>query len=279
MDYRQRLYRTSLTLDNIAEGEYFLRFEASNVIIDNIEGFEPIADYHFVTVDAALPDSAIINWEYTAKATLKNIWADSEEVTVKFFLNGEEKTSNTYTLAYGESQDMSYSFTPHEVISDQKAWFEVSYNQQTVKSDEKTFNIVPESDEANARTISGTVVYADDETWTISNVNIIMKAIDKDVIYQTVSDDKGQFSIKVYRSDLQYTLTATKEGLDEYTQTIVYINDGNEYTIKMTDTQTGISQKPNVKSQMPKAIYDLQGRQTNKTKGIIIINRKKINKK
>jgi hypothetical protein len=138
---------------------------------------------------------------------------------------------------------------------------------------------VPESDEANARTISGTVVYADDETWTISNVNIIMKAIDKDVIYQTVSDDKGQFSIKVYRSDLQYTLTATKEGLDEYTQTIVYINDGNEYTIKMTDTQTGISQKPNVKSQMPKAIYDLQGRQTNKTKGIIIINRKKINKK
>lgn len=280
-DYTEQLTNewTSLTLDNIAEGEYFLRFEASNVIIDNIEGFEPIADYHFVTVDAALPDSAIINWEYTAKATLKNIWADSEEVTVKFFLNGEEKTSNTYTLAYGESQDMSYSFTPHEVISDQKAWFEVSYNQQTVKSDEKTFNIVPESDEANARTISGTVVYADDETWTISNVNIIMKAIDKDVIYQTVSDDKGQFSIKVYRSDLQYTLTATKEGLDEYTQTIVYINDGNEYTIKMTDTQTGISQKPNVKSQMPKAIYDLQGRQTNKTKGIIIINRKKINKK
>lgn len=270
---------TSLTLDGITAGEYFLRFEAANVDINDIEGFEPIADYHYVTIDTALPDSAIINWEYVAKATVKNIWADSEEVTMKFFLNGEEKTSNTYTLAYGESQDMSYSFTPHEVISDQKAWFEVSYNQQTVKSDEKTFNIVPESDEANARTISGTVVYADDETWTISNVNIIMKAIDKDVIYQTVSDDKGQFSIKVYRSDLQYTLTATKEGLDEYTQTIVYINDGNEYTIKMTDTQTGISQKPNVKSQMPKAIYDLQGRQTNKTKGIIIINRKKINKK
>lgn len=266
---------TSLTLDGITAGEFFLRFEAANVDIDDIEGFEPIADYHYVTIDTALPDSAIINWEYVAKATVKNIWADSEEVTVKFFLNGEEKASNTYTLAYGESQNMSYSFTPHEVASDQRAWFEVSYNQQAVKN-EKTFNIVAESDEANAKTISGTVVYNDDETWPIANVSIVLKAIDKDVIYQTVSDDKGQFSIKIYRSDLQYTLTATKEGLDEYTQTIVYVNDGNEYTIKMTDTQTNI--KPQTSKLKPQIIYDLQGRQTKKAKGIIIINGKKINK-
>lgn len=266
---------TSLTLDGITAGEYFLRFEAANVDIDDIEGFEPIADYHYVTIDTALPDSAIINWEYVAKATVKNIWADSEEVTVKFFLKGEEKASNTYTLAYGESQNMSYSFIPHEVASDQRAWFEVSYNQQAVKN-EKTFNIVAESDEANAKTISGTVVYNDDETWPIANVSIVLKAIDKDVIYQTVSDDKGQFSIKIYRSDLQYTLTATKEGLDEYTQTIVYVNDGNEYTIKMTDTQTNI--KPQTSKLKPQIIYDLQGRQTKKAKGIIIINGKKINK-
>ena len=120
------------------------------------------------------------------------------------------------------------------------------------------------------------MVYDDDETWTIANVSIVLKAIDKDVIYQTVSDDKGQFSIKIYRSDLQYTLTATKEGLDEYTQTIVYVNDGNEYTIKMTDTQTNI--KPQTSKLKPQIIYDLQGRQTKKAKGIIIINGKKINK-
>ena len=263
-----------------AAGEYFLRFEASNVDIDNIEGFEPVADYHFVTVDVLLPDSAIINWEYTAKATVTNIWADTEEVTVKFFLNGEEKASNAYTLAYGESQAMTYSFTPHEVTADQKAWFEVSYSQQTEKSDEKTFDIVAESDEENAKTISGTVVYADDETWTIAGVNIVLKATDKDVVYQTVSDDKGQFSIKIYRGDLQYVLTATKEGLDEYTQTIVYVNDGNEYTIKMTDTLTGICRQPTANSQQPTATYDLQGRRLNgKVKGIVIVNGKKYNKK
>ena len=289
-DYTEQLSNewTSLTLDHITPGEYFLRFEAANVDIDDIEGFEPIDNYHFVTVDAMLPDSAIINWEYVAKATVKNIWADSEEVTVKFFLNGEEKACNTYTLAYGESQNMSYSFTAHEVASDQKAWFEVSYNQQTVKSDEKTFNIVAESDEVNAKTISGIVVYDDDETWTIANVSIVLKAIDKDVIYQTVSDDKGQFSIKIYRSDLQYTLTATKEGLDEYTQPIVYVNDGNEYTIKMTDIQTNIDPQNSARPEdackarylKPQIIYDLQGRcVNNKAKGIIIINGKKINKK
>lgn len=271
---------TTLTLDGITAGEYFLRFEAANVDIDNIEGFEPIADYHFVTVDATLPDSAIINWEYTATATIKNIWADSEEITVKFFLNGEEKASNTYTLAYDESQKLSYAFTPHEVAAEQKAWFEVSYNNQTVKSEEKVFNIVAESDEANAKTISGTVVYEDDETWPIANVNIVLKAIDKDVVYQTVSDDKGQFSIKIYRSNLQYTLTATKEGLDEYTQNIVYVNDGNEYTIKMTDTITGICKQPKANSQKPTVIYDLQGRRViGKAKGIVIMNGKKYNKK
>ena len=207
---------------------------------------------------------------------------------MKFFLNGEEKASNTYTLAYGECQNMSFSFTAHEVASDQKAWFEVSYNQQTVKSDEKTFNIVAESDEVNAKTISGIVVYDDDETWTIANVSIVLKAIDKDVIYQTVSDDKGQFSIKIYRSDLQYTLTATKEGLDEYTQPIVYVNDGNEYTIKMTDIQTNIDPQNSARPEdackarylKPQIIYDLQGRcVNNKAKGIIIINGKKTNKK
>ena len=132
------------------------------------------------------------------------------------------------------------------------------------------------------------MVYDDDETWTIANVSIVLKAIDKDVIYQTVSDDKGQFSIKIYRSDLQYTLTATKEGLDEYTQPIVYVNDGNEYTIKMTDIQTNIDPQNSARPEdackarylKPQIIYDLQGRcVNNKAKGIIIINGKKTNKK
>jgi hypothetical protein len=44
----------------------------------------------------------------------------------------------------------------------------------------------------------------------------------------------------------------------------------------MTDTQTNI--KPQTSKLKPQIIYDLQGRQTKKAKGIIIINGKKINK-
>ena len=279
-DYTEQLTMdwTTLELSNIAAGEYFLRFEAANVDIDNIEGFEPVTDYHIVTMDATLPDSAVINWEYEAKAVVKNLWADSEEVTVKFFLAGEEKASETYTLAYSETQTLAYTFTPHAEAQDIEAWFEITYGNQTTKSDIKTFNIVAESDEMNAKTITGTVVYADDEAWPIAGVSIILKATDKDVVYETVSDEKGQFSIKIFRSDLQYTLTATKEGLDKYTQTIVYVNDGNEYTIRMTDIQTNLKpQTSNLKPQTSKS-FDLQGRQTAKGKGIVIINGKKYNK-
>lgn len=260
-------------------GEYFVRFVASNVRIDDIEGFEPIEDYHAVTLSTTLPDSAVINWEYTATANVKNIWADNEEVTVKFFINGEEKASDTYTLAYGESKQVSYSFMPHTVAEGQKAWFELSYGTITTKSEEKVFDIVAESDEANAKTISGTIVLAEDNTWTVAGATITMKAIDQDVIYQTTSDEKGLFSIKIYRSNLQYTLTVTKEGLDDYTQTITYVNDGNDYIIQMTDVQTGISHQHLTPNTHHQSFFDLQGRQTKKAKGIVIINGKKYNKK
>ncbi len=280
-DYTEQLTTdwTSFELSNITAGEYFLRFEAANVDIDNIEGFEPVADYHIVTMDATLPDSAIINWEYEAKAVVKNLWADSEEVTVKFYLAGEEKVSEKYTLGYGETKTLAYAFTPHAEAQNVEAWFEITYGEQVSKSDVKTFNIVAESDETNAKIITGTVVCADDDTWPLAGVSIVLKATDKDVIYETVSDEKGQFSIKIFRSDLQYTLTATKEGMDEYTQTIVYVNDGNEYTIRMTDIQTAIKPLTSNLNPQTTTCFDLQGRQTTKAKGIVIINGKKYNKK
>lgn len=277
-DYTEQLTTdwTTFKISNMAAGEYFLRFEAANADIDDIEGFEPVADYHVVTMDASLPDSAIINWEYKAKAVVKNLWADSEEVSVKFFLAGEEKAAETYTLVYGETQTLSFTFTPHAEAQNVEAWFEITYGGQTSKSDIKTFNIIAESDEANAKTITGNVVYADDETWPLAGVNIVLKANDADVFYQTTSDEKGHFSIKVYRSNLQYTLTATKEGLDDYSQQIAYINDGNEYTIRMTNILTMVKpQTANTKS--PKC-FDLLGRKTSKAKGIVIINGKKYNK-
>lgn len=263
-------------LSGVAPGEYYLKFEGSNVCIDNLEGFAPVADDHIVDLVFSVPAEATVNHEYKATATLKNLWAKNEPTTVKFFLNGEEMMSEDLTLPLNEAQTVSYSFTPHATATEQETWFEVTYAETKVESTKTKFDVVAETGEY--RTLSGVVTENTTDGEPVAGVELTLTS--DNVIYTATTDADGHYSIEVYQYGKTYSLTAVKDGYDELTVgSIFFVGDREENLVMTNPLTVGIA---NVRDSQPATTaYDAAGRRlsTRQAKGLVIIDGKKMFKK
>lgn len=266
----------TFTAENIPEGSWYVRFVAANVRIDNITGVRNGNMEHLVDLKTSIPASATVNWTYFVQAFVTNLWAESEEVTVKCYLNDKLVADITSTLGVNEDQDLSYGFTPHEISQDNTVYFEVTYAGQTLRSDVVTFSVLPESDETNAVMFSGTVVDDADGVTPVAGATLTLSGIYDDVIYTATTDENGQFSMKVWRGNLSYNVIVQKENYDEYSESIFFVADKTDYEVQMhSSVATGINVTGNSAVDGAR-VYNMQGQRVQKpVRGLYIVNGKK----
>ena len=266
----------------IPAGENYVMFEAANVCLDNITGAKLTSDDHMVELSAQFASEATVNWEYQAKATVKNIWADSEEVTLRFVFGGKELKKETFTLGYGESQTLTTGFTPH-VLPDEpaEAYFEMTYAGKTVKSEVKNVVIKAESDETNAIILTGIITDDSEEPKPLEGVSITLTSQTEEAIYVAETDANGQFTVKVWRGNLFYTLTAVKDGYEAEPKTLIFVGNKDDFALTMKNLNPDTPDIPdgvkgvNANSQQ-QPVYNMQGQRVRLLgKGLYIKNGKK----
>ena len=265
----------------VPEGEYYFKFDGANVQIDDINGLKiGVPGEHIVQVtNAIVPAVATINNVYEAKVSLISLATESEEVTATLFIDGETIDTKTVTLNKTDNTDMTLSFTPHEEKEGLAVYVEITSAAGIEKVGEGTLDILAESDEYYAHTISGSITNSNGTP--LEGVEITLTSTTEEAIYTGTTDSEGNFSIKVWRGNLNYTLTATKEGYYDATDNISFVVDINDFQISMEpdgSIDTGINTLDNMlPSEKDTPIYNISGQRVlNTYKGLVIRNGKKI---
>lgn len=106
------------TLTGVPAGEYYIAFESGYCYLDNVYGFELVEVAHDAMVTAQkLPVKGMVNYEYKASATLKNIHKDAEasgNYTATLYVNSEAVTTATSVdIAAAGSAAFDFAYTPH----------------------------------------------------------------------------------------------------------------------------------------------------------------------
>lgn len=149
---------TTFTVDNIPAGNYYIGFGAGYTCIDNIYGFEPVEVNHDVLFkNAEMPKQAMVNYNYIAKATYRNLNSKAEQAGTYtaslYFGDKVVATAEAKEIPAGEDAEFMFSYMPHEagtseayVVFENKAdnlavsspKVEVTVAEETIKS---TFTI------------------------------------------------------------------------------------------------------------------------------------------
>ena len=106
------------TLTGVPAGEYYIAFESGYCYLDNVYGFELVDVAHDAMVSAQeLPVKGMVNYEYKASATLKNIHKDAEasgNYTATLYVNSEAvATATSVDIAAAGSAAFDFAYTPH----------------------------------------------------------------------------------------------------------------------------------------------------------------------
>ena len=112
-DYKFKKY----VVKNIPAGDYYLKFSAGFVCLDNLYGFQKKVEKHDLYVqETNIPNTAVVNNAYTAKITLHNFGEleTAGSYAIKM-LSGTELIAEAETPDFetGTIQHFDLTFTPH----------------------------------------------------------------------------------------------------------------------------------------------------------------------
>lgn len=269
---------STIRIDNLPEGEYYLRFEGANVQLDNITGVHLAqAEAHQLVVSSFVaPDSCEVNETITISVGITNLWADSETVTASLYINGNHVGSEQEkAIALGKEQTYSFSYTPRQAADSVSVQIVCNYDGGQLFTEKRYMKVKGEREDQYAHTLSGVVT--DPDRQPLEGVSITLKAQVGDAQYEGVSDAEGKFSIRVIQGLYPYSLTASKEGYNDTTFVIGFGGSDieNQEIILSKPSSTGIAPLP--ASVATSARYDLSGRKaTRPLKGILLRNGRKI---
>lgn len=240
-DFTAQLLETmhTLTIDSLPAGDCYLRFEGANVMIDNITGIHTAqADEHqLIITKFTAPDSCEVNNMVRFSATVKNLWADSEEVSATLYLNGEAQGNAqgdpmVKSVALNAEETFTFSFIPRTVADSLVVRIVLTYAGGELATDEHVVKVKAESDETYAHTVSGRVV--DSSEQPLENVSLLLVSKTGDAQYTGTTDADGTFSVKVVQGLYIYQLTASKEGYQDTTAVVAFGGeDVSDLTITM----------------------------------------------
>ncbi len=143
------------TIKGLPAGEYYFAFGAGYTYVDNIYGCKRVDVAHDLSVsDQTLPASAMVNHEYAASVTVKNINAKAEEASsykAELYVGGEKvaEENGADVIEAGGQTTLSLAYVPH-TVGIQKAYIVVRslLDDYTVTSDTAEVNVAKEVGEA-----------------------------------------------------------------------------------------------------------------------------------
>jgi len=147
-------YKYSSFAVTLPAGNYYIGFDANYCYLDNLYGGKKVDVAHDMMLSAATtPPTGMVNYDYTAKGTVRNILNKEETVTVSLFVNDEavaEQEVNVGPVAKDASFEIS--FLSNEIIEAGKAKFVLTVDEYTTESDEWDFTIGEETIVAEVKT-------------------------------------------------------------------------------------------------------------------------------
>ena len=214
---------TTLQVEGLPAGEWYLRFEGSNVMIDNITGIHQAAaaEHQVVVTGFDVPATCEVNETATITARVKNLWADLETVSAVLMIDGEQQgEAMMKTVARNAEASFAFAYTPRKAADSVKVQVVFSYADCTLQTAERTFEAMPEREDKYAHTLSGIVT--DEQQQPLEGVSIRLQSNVGDAQYEGTSDVEGKFSIRVLQGLYAYKLTASKEGYQDTTKVIAF---------------------------------------------------------
>jgi len=268
----------TLQVNGLPEGECYLRFEGTNVQIDNITGVHLAqAEAHQVVVSSFVaPDSCEVNETITVSAGITNLWADSETVTASLYINGiHVGREQEKTVGRGKEQTYSFTYTPRQVADSVSVQVVFNYAGGQLFTEKHFMKVKAEREDQYAHTVSGVVT--DELSQPLQGVSLLLKSVVGDAQYQGTTDEEGKFSIRVMQGLYAYQLTASKEG---YRDTLFVVSFGGsdieDLQIVLSAAQmSAIRQLTTVAG--PQSCFGLSGRRVARpAKGVYIRSGRKI---
>ena len=124
-----------VTLNDLKEGSYYVKFEAANAQVDNIEGVKRLeAPAHDLFVaNTTLPTgSSFVDTEINVTATVTSLRVDETGVYAKLFVGDEEvATADAANIALDGSKTFSMAYTPN-TVGEYEAYIKVYYSSEEV---------------------------------------------------------------------------------------------------------------------------------------------------
>lgn len=230
------------TLTGVPAGEYYIAFESGYCYLDNVYGFELVDVAHDAMVSAQeLPVKGMVNYEYKASATLKNIHKDAEAAggyTATLYVNSEAvATATSVDIAAAGSAAFDFAYTPH-AAGTFEAYIEFAFTDGYKVQSEKVSLTISEEEGTKAEEIG-----TSNTTSRNVPINSSYKKTDSEIIYTaerlgftgqqkitgvifkgSYSNSDLEKSVKVYLQNVDdEELTMTQgEALDVTGMTLVY---------------------------------------------------------
>lgn len=119
----------TFSLDALADGEYYVKFEAANVAIDNVKGVKrilPVPTHDLYVTATNFPATTTKGNNATISATVTNLRADNETgVYAKLFINGAEtQTADAQDIALNGTKTFSFTYViPENKTAQIKVYF------------------------------------------------------------------------------------------------------------------------------------------------------------
>ena len=247
------------TLSGVPAGEYYIAFESGYCYLDNVYGFELVEVAHDAMVSAQeLPVKGMVNYEYKASATLKNIHKEAEAAggyTATLYVNSEAvATATSVDIAAAGSAAFDFAYTPH-AAGTFETYIEFAFGSEyKVQSETATLTISEEKGEKAEQ------IGTSNTTSNVVPLHSYYKYSESEIIYTAEKLGftgqkkitgvlfKGSYSggnldkaVKVYLQNVDdETLSLTKgEALDVTGMTLVY--DGTKTLVSGAENLLDIS--------------------------------------
>ena len=143
------------TVEGIPFGKQYIAFESGYSNIDNIYGFTPVSvDHDLAVTNESLPLTAMVNNEYVAKMTVKNINSKAEtNYTVSLYVDDEKVAdAEPAEITAGETHEFVLSTTFHSATT-KKAYILFTAGDYTLSTD--TVTIAVEEETASKDIVAG----------------------------------------------------------------------------------------------------------------------------
>ena len=240
------------TLPGVPAGEYYIAFESGYCYLDNVYGFELVEVAHDAMVTAQkLPVKGMVNYEYKASATLKNIHKDAETAesyTATLYVNSEAvATATSEDIAAAGSADFDFAYTPH-VAGTSEAYIEFAFGSEYKVQSEKVNVTISEEKGDKVATVGtksdtgfhllhgGFKLNEAETIYTVEKLGFTDNKRLTGVLFKgTKTSDDQVKHIKVYLQNTEDATPTMTKGVELPVSEMTLVYDG-DYTLKKGET-------------------------------------------